>query len=75
MPREIDPPSIQRDFLLSALAEGKRLDGRLPLEMREIRFEFGEALGWCQCYLGKTTWVINPSWSKIEMVWRLMKLI
>ncbi|CAD6590641.1 MAG: hypothetical protein TREMPRED_005835 [Tremellales sp. Tagirdzhanova-0007] len=55
MPREIDPPTIQRDFLLSALAEGKRLDGRLPLEMREIRLEFGEALGWCRCHLGKTS--------------------
>jgi exosome complex component RRP45 len=55
MPREIEPPINQRDFLLSALSEGKRLDGRLPLEMRDIRLEFGEALGWCRCHLGKTS--------------------
>lgn len=55
MPREIDPPSVQRDFVLSALAEGKRLDGRLPLEMREAQVKFGEELGWCECRLGDTT--------------------
>ena len=54
MPREIDPPSIQRDFVLAALGEGKRLDGRLPLEMRDVRLEFGEELGVCTCHLGKT---------------------
>lgn len=55
MPREIEPPSIQKEFVLAALAEGKRLDGRLPLEMRDIRLEFGEELGWCTCHLGKTS--------------------
>lgn len=54
MPREIDPPTIQREFLLAALAEGKRLDGRLPLEMRETEFIFGEELGSVECRLGKT---------------------
>ncbi|RXK41045.1 exosome complex component RRP45 [Tremella mesenterica] len=54
MPRDIDPPTIQRDFVLKALSEGKRLDGRLPLEMREIELEFGAELGCCQCRLGKT---------------------
>jgi exosome complex component RRP45 len=54
MPREIEPPTIQKEFLLAALAEGKRLDGRLPLEQREIGLEFGEELGWCTCRLGKT---------------------
>lgn len=54
MPREIEPPSVQREFLLAALAEGKRLDGRLPLETREIKFLFGDELGWCECRLGDT---------------------
>jgi len=54
MPREIDPPSINRDFLLAALAEGKRMDGRLALEMREVNLEFGEEMGWCSCRMGKT---------------------
>lgn len=66
MPREIDPPTIQRDFLLSALTEGKRLDGRLPLEMRKIRLDFGEMLGWCQCYLGKTLVVAQVTASVVK---------
>ena len=54
MPREIDPPTVQRDFVLAALKEGKRLDGRALLEMRNISFEFGDDLGCCECRLGKT---------------------
>ena len=54
MPREIEPPSVQRDFVLAALAEGKRLDGRLPLEMREVKLKFGDEMGWCEASLGKT---------------------
>lgn len=54
MPREIEPPTIQRDFLLAALAEGKRLDGRLPLEMRQVRIEFRGELGSCEVHLGDT---------------------
>ncbi|KAK4684809.1 exosome complex component RRP45, partial [Tremellales sp. Uapishka_1] len=54
MPREIEPPTIQKDFLLSALGEGKRLDGRLPLETREFTLEFGDELGCVECRLGKT---------------------
>ena len=57
MPREIEPPSIQKEFILAALAEGKRLDGRLPLQVRDIRLEFGDELGWCTCHLGKTSYV------------------
>jgi exosome complex component RRP45 len=59
MPREVEPPTIQREFLLAALAEGKRLDGRLPLEMREISLEFGEELGCVECRLGKTACVAS----------------
>ncbi|KAL7420787.1 3'-5'-exoribonuclease [Cryptotrichosporon argae] len=54
MPREIDPPTIQRDFLLTALAEGRRLDGRLPLEQRRFELVFGDELGSVECRLGKT---------------------
>ena len=57
MPREIDPPSIQREFLLGALAQGKRLDGRLPLEMRPVRVEFNGELGSCEVHIGDTVWV------------------
>ena len=54
MPREIDPPTVQRDFVLAALKEGKRLDGRALFEMRNISLEFGDDLGCCECRLGKT---------------------
>lgn len=57
MPREIEPPSNQREFLLAALAEGKRIDGRIPLQMRQVHLTFGEELGWVECRLGKTTYV------------------
>lgn len=60
MPREIEPSVNQKEFLLAALAEGKRLDGRLPLEMRKIELEFGEEMGWCTCHLGKTSCVPFP---------------
>lgn len=54
MPREIDPPTVQREFLLAALGERKRLDGRGLLETREVSFTFGDELGWVECRLGKT---------------------
>jgi exosome complex component RRP45 len=54
MPREIEPPAIQREFTLAALAEGKRLDGRSLLELRDVQLEFGPELGWCTCSWGKT---------------------
>lgn len=57
MPREIDPPTIQKEFLLAALGEGKRLDGRGLLEHREVEFTFGPELGWVECRLGKTKYV------------------
>ncbi|WVQ86113.1 hypothetical protein IAT38_008281 [Cryptococcus sp. DSM 104549] len=55
MVREIDPPSIQHEFLLAALAEGKRLDGRLPLEMRDVQYVWGDELGCVECRMGKTS--------------------
>lgn len=54
MPREIDPPNAQREFVLAALAEGKRLDGRNLLDMRNVEFAFGDELGCVECRLGKT---------------------
>jgi exosome complex component RRP45 len=54
MPREIDPPTIQKEFVLAALAEGKRTDGRALLQTREVEFKFGSELGWVECKLGKT---------------------
>jgi hypothetical protein len=67
MPREIEPPTIQRDFVLAALAEGKRLDGRSPLQLREITIEFGDELGWCTCMWGKTRSAARRCKVKMEL--------
>ncbi|WWC92464.1 uncharacterized protein L201_007422 [Kwoniella dendrophila CBS 6074] len=66
MVREIEPPSIQKEFLLAALAEGKRLDGRIPLEQRKIEFIFGEELGNVECRLGKTAVLAQVSASIVK---------
>lgn len=58
MPREIEPPTVQKDFLIQALEEGKRLDGRIPLEQRPVKLEFGAELGSVECHLGKTACVL-----------------
>lgn len=54
MPREIEPPTVQREFLVQALEHGKRLDGRLPLEQRPFELSFGAELGSVECRMGKT---------------------
>jgi exosome complex component RRP45 len=54
MVREVEPPTIQKEFLLAALAEGKRLDGRLPLQQRKIEVQFDGDLGVCQVRIGET---------------------
>ncbi|OCF35904.1 exosome complex component RRP45 [Kwoniella heveanensis CBS 569] len=66
MVREVDPPSIQKEFLLQALAEGKRLDGRITLEQREVNFVFGEELGCVECRLGKTAVLAQVSASIVK---------
>lgn len=54
MPREVEPPIVQRDFVLAALKEKLRVDGRGLLQGREPTLEFGEELGVVECSLGKT---------------------
>jgi exosome complex component RRP45 len=59
MPREIDPPTLQKEFILAALAEGKRTDGRALLQTRNVEYTFGSELGWVECRLGKTRYAIR----------------
>lgn len=58
MPREVEPPLLQRDFLLAALQEKLRVDGRGLLEGREAKLVFGRDLGVVECSLGKTRCVL-----------------
>jgi hypothetical protein len=48
-------PSIpEKEFLLEALNQSLRLDGRALLEQRQPTLEFGPDLGWVECSLDKT---------------------
>ena len=54
MPREAEPSLNEREFILQALHEGIRLDGR-PLDaFRDIELSFGNAPGVADVKLGKT---------------------
>lgn len=57
MPREVEPPIVQREFVLAALKEKLRVDGRGLLQGREPTLEFGDELGVVECSLGKTRYV------------------
>lgn len=54
MPRELEPAIAQREFVLEALKQGLRTDGRALLESRNVELVFGEELGMVECKLGKT---------------------
>jgi exosome complex component RRP45 len=54
-------PSIpEKEFLVDALKQSLRLDGRALLEQRTPRFTFGPELGWVECALDKTRYVSLP---------------
>lgn len=54
MPREAEPSTNERAFILEALQENIRLDGR-PLDaFRELHIAFGEEYGVADVQLGKT---------------------
>lgn len=53
------PLSIaERDFILNALREGVRLDGRQADQLRPLTVTFGEEYGHVKVQLGKTRWVL-----------------
>ena len=48
-------PSIpEKEFLYDSLKQSLRLDGRKPLELRNVTISFGPELGWVECALGDT---------------------
>lgn len=54
MPREADPSNPERDFVLEALLQGLRKDGRGFDQFRPIDVAFGEEFGSATVTLGKT---------------------
>ena len=52
--RPQSPSTPEKEFVVEALKQGLRLDGRAALEMRQPTLTFGPDLGWVDCSLGKT---------------------
>ncbi|KAG8856580.1 hypothetical protein FRB96_006340 [Tulasnella sp. 330] len=61
MPRELEPSISQKEFVLGALKQGLRTDGRLLLQGRDVQLMFGEELGSVECRFGKTRVVADVS--------------
>lgn len=54
MPREADLSNVERSFILEALAQNVRLDGRARDQFRSLDIFFGDDYGSCTVQLGKT---------------------
>lgn len=54
MPREVEPSINERAFLLQALQENIRLDGRALDAYRQLDISFGDDYGVADVRLGKT---------------------
>ncbi|KAL9591370.1 MAG: hypothetical protein Q9179_007793, partial [Wetmoreana sp. 5 TL-2023] len=54
MPREAEPSKNEREFVLAALQENIRLDGRALDAYRNIELSFGDEHGVADVQLGKT---------------------
>ncbi|KAL8613467.1 hypothetical protein ACOMHN_007510 [Nucella lapillus] len=52
--REFPLSNVEKEFLLGAIAENKRVDGRQPTDFREIRISFGKTYGTCEVWIGQT---------------------
>uniref|UniRef100_A0A8C7HJ13 Exosome complex component RRP45 n=1 Tax=Oncorhynchus kisutch TaxID=8019 RepID=A0A8C7HJ13_ONCKI len=58
--RDTPLSNCERDFLLKAIQETKRLDGRQTYDYRSIKISFGTDYGCCFVDLGKTRRVFLP---------------
>lgn len=59
MSKEAPLSIAERDFILEALREDVRLDGRGPDQFRTLSLEFGDEYGHVKLQLGKTRLVID----------------
>jgi len=58
MPREVEPSISERQFVLQALQEGLRLDGRQLDQYRPLSLTFGDQYGVADVTFGKTRCVL-----------------
>nr|POE79663.1 exosome complex component rrp45 [Quercus suber] len=61
MPREAEPSTNEKAFVLSALRENIRLDGRSFDQFRPIDLQFGDEYGTADVRIGKTRVLCNVS--------------
>jgi exosome complex component RRP45 len=54
MPREADPSNVERTFILEALHQDVRVDGRALDQFRPLNIIFGDDYGSATVSLGKT---------------------
>ena len=54
MPREAEPSNNEREFILEAVRQDTRLDGRALDAYRDIEISFGDEYGVADVRLGKT---------------------
>lgn len=54
MPREAEPSLNEREFVVRALQEGLRIDGRNLDQYRKLELKFGDQYGVADVALGKT---------------------
>ena len=59
MPREAEPSLNEREFVVRALQEGLRLDGRDFGQFRKLELRFGDQYGVADVSLGKTRYVLS----------------
>jgi exosome complex component RRP45 len=62
MPREVELSNNEREFILSALRQNVRLDGRSSDAYRDIELTFGEEYGLVDVKLGKTRYPRALNW-------------
>ncbi|KAJ5770565.1 uncharacterized protein N7511_002616 [Penicillium nucicola] len=61
MSKEAQLSIAERDFIVEALRENVRLDGRQPTDFRPVDISFGEEYGHVKLQLGKTSLVVRIS--------------
>lgn len=59
MPREAEPSVNERTFVVEALRQGHRLDGRPSDQFRQLDLKFGDQWGIADVSLGKTRCVLR----------------
>ena len=68
MPREAEPSVNERAFVLEALKQNIRIDGRSLDSTRELQLEFGDEFGVADVRLGKTRYKIVSQEAYITLV-------